>query len=100
MRWRLQDGLAVLIDLARVHLVRETWWRETGRWDGPEVHRDPNPKVDMSRTAKKRHERRKCWCGSGHRYTSCHGSIRAEQELAILGLIEDAPAAAPLREAA
>lgn len=100
MRWRLQDGLAVLIDLARVHLVREAWWRETGRWDGPEVHRDPNPKVDMSPTAKKRHERRKCWCGSGHRYTSCHGSIPAEQELAILGLIEDAPAAAPLREAA
>lgn len=89
MRWRLQDGLPVLIDLVRVHLVREAWWRETGRWDGPEVHRDPNPKVDMSPTARKRHERRKCWCGSGYRYTRCHGSISEDHELAILGIHDE-----------
>jgi hypothetical protein len=86
MQWRLQDGLPVLIDLARVHLIREAWWRETGRWDGPEVHRDPNLKVDQSPTARKRYERRKCWCGSGRQYMRCHGSIAAEQELAILGI--------------
>jgi hypothetical protein len=99
MRWRLPDGLGVLIDLVRVHLVREAWWRETGLWDGPEVHRDPNPKA-LSPTARKRHERRKCWCGSGYRYTNCHGSIPAKQELAILGIREEEAPAEVSREAA
>jgi hypothetical protein len=85
MRWRLEDGLANLIDLARVHLVREAWFRETRIWSGPEVHRDPN-KTPIGPMAKKRYERRKCWCGSGLRYTTCHGSILEESELALLGL--------------
>lgn len=86
-------------DLTRVHLVREAWWRETGRWGGPEVHRDPNPSLAMSSTAKKRHERRKCWCGNGQRYTRCHGSMPAAQELAVLGIDDDPTPAERVRAA-
>jgi hypothetical protein len=94
MRWRLEDGLANLIDLARVHLVREAWFRETGIWSGPEVHRDPN-KRPIGLTAKKRYERRKCWCGRGARYTGCHGLIPQAEELALLGLAEAGPGDRP-----
>jgi hypothetical protein len=100
LRWHLQDGLALLIDLARVHLIREAWWRETRHWDGPEVHRDPNPNLSVSRTARLRHERRKCWCGTGHRYTGCHGAMSNDDELVLLGLVEGHPPPAATRHAA
>lgn len=36
-RWLPEDGLLALIDHARVHLFKEAYWRETGRWPGPEA---------------------------------------------------------------
>ena len=36
-RWEPRDGLVALIDLAVLHLFREAWWRETGRWPGAEA---------------------------------------------------------------
>ena len=36
-RWTHSDGLVVLIDLIRLHLIREAWWRESGEWAGPEI---------------------------------------------------------------
>lgn len=40
-RWMPEDGLLSLIDHARVHLFKEAYWRETGRWPGPEApHED------------------------------------------------------------
>jgi hypothetical protein len=84
MRWTLDDGLARLIDLARVHLIRELWLLSTGTWPAPEHHQPPNHplskhKMDLART------RRRCWCGRG-RYTHCHGAISASDELAVLGI--------------
>lgn len=38
LRWTPKDGLADLIEMTRRHLFREGYWRETGRWLGPEVH--------------------------------------------------------------
>lgn len=92
MRWTLRDGLASLIDLTRVHLVKEAWWRATTQWSEYEKHtqpprgdeqrpRDPKP----SRVDRVRLERRRCWCGRG-RYASCHRAVDAEAELAALGL--------------
>lgn len=40
-RWMPEDGLLALIDHARVHLFKEAYWRETGRWPGPEAPHDP-----------------------------------------------------------
>jgi hypothetical protein len=96
LRWTLNDGLATLVDLARVHLIKEAWWRVSGEWDGYEVHRrspagteqKPRPpKQDDGRlsTEKLRQARVRCWCGT-RRYVKCHGAIPAERELAILGL--------------
>ena len=86
MRWRLQEGITGLIDRARVHLLREAWWRSTGRWPAPDIHRPPNPR---SRKSSHRElltsQRRQCWCGR-RRYAECHGAINATQELAELGL--------------
>jgi hypothetical protein len=92
MRWTLQDGLATLIDLSRVHLVKEAWWRVTGEWSEYEKHREPprgdeqrprNPKPNRIDTL--RIDRRRCWCGRG-RYKSCHGRIAPHAELEQLGL--------------
>jgi hypothetical protein len=92
MRWTLRDGLVGLIDLSRVHLVKEAWWRVTGEWPGPERHREPprgdeqrprNPKP--SRVDNIRLERRRCWCGRG-RYKTCHGGIDSRRELEELGI--------------
>lgn len=99
LRWTVKDGLVGLIDLSRLHLIKEAWWRATGEWPGWEKHREPpagderRPKPPRAQgdfrkphTAKWiRYDRRRCWCGSA-RYVKCHGAIPAEQELEILGL--------------
>jgi hypothetical protein len=86
MRWRLQEGLTGLIDRARVHLLREAWWRTTGSWPAPEVHREANPTGKRtSQPTVARYERQRCWCGRG-RYSRCHGAVERAQELAELGL--------------
>lgn len=85
MRWRLQEGLTGLIDRARVHLLREVWWRTTGNWLAPEIHREPNAKgKKLSHREVVMYERR-CWCGRA-RYSKCHGDVDPWQELAELGL--------------
>ena len=43
-RWVFDDGLLSLIGLAMVHLFREAWWRETGKWAGEEVAHGPEAK--------------------------------------------------------
>lgn len=96
LKWTLNDGLVTLIDLARVHLIKEAWWRVTGEWDGYEVHnRSPAGTEQKPRTPKDstgrmpiekiRRARYRCWCGAD-RYAKCHGAIPAAQELEILGL--------------
>lgn len=96
LRWKPKDGLITLIDLSRVHLIKEVWWRVTGEWEGYEVHRrspsgteqKPRPPTDSNgrlSTERLRRARARCWCGSG-RYVRCHGAIPAEQELEILGV--------------
>lgn len=96
LKWTLKDGLVTLIDLSRVHLIKEAWWRVTGEWDGYEVHRrspggtEQKPRVPKDSagrlsTEKIRRARYRCWCGSG-RYVKCHGGIPADEELVILGL--------------
>jgi hypothetical protein len=97
LQWRLEDGLTGLIDLARRHLVHEAWWRETGRWEGPEVHREATS--SSTTLARKRLHRARCWCGSKQAYRVCHGAIPAELELQLLGLVEE-PLNAIVRAAA
>lgn len=37
-RWMFTDGLVALLGLARLHLAREAYWRETrGDWPGPQA---------------------------------------------------------------
>ena len=75
LKWTLRDGIVALIDLSRVHLIKEAWWRATGEWEGYEVHRRPPagteqkprpPKQDGARvsTEKLRLTRVRCWCGT------------------------------------
>jgi hypothetical protein len=86
MRWRLQECITGLIDRARVHLLREAWWRTTRSWPAPDIHREPDVKGKKSSHREVvTHERRRCWCGRG-RYSECHGAIDPGQELAELGL--------------
>lgn len=45
LRWLPEHRLVGLIEMARLHLFREEYWRRTGGWDGgewlgPEVHPD------------------------------------------------------------
>jgi hypothetical protein len=37
LRWVPADGLLTLIELTRVHLFKEAYYRETGEWLGAEV---------------------------------------------------------------
>ena len=88
-QWRLAQGLVELVDLTRLHLLREARFRQTGRWRGPEVHLDDSdvPTNRAFRRALARDGTRlKCWCGSGHRYRRCHGQVAEEREFASLGL--------------
>jgi hypothetical protein len=100
LRWTLKDGLVTLVDLSRVHLIKEAWWRVTGEWEGYEVHtRSPAgteqkprpPKQDDGRlsTEKLRRARVRCWCGT-RRYVKCHGAIPADKELEVLGFARPA----------
>lgn len=99
LRWKLQDGLVTLIDLSRVHLIKEAWWRVTGEWEGYEVHRAPpggteqkprTPKAANDRvpTERLRQVRIRCWCGMS-RYEKCHGAISRDAELEVLGLKDE-----------
>lgn len=36
-QWVPNDGLLSLIEMARIHLYKEAYWRETGEWLGEEV---------------------------------------------------------------
>jgi hypothetical protein len=92
MRWRLQEGITGLIDRARVHLLREAWWRTTSSWPAPDIHREPNAKGKKpSHREVVTYKRQRCWCGRG-RYSECHGAIDPAQELAELGLAPPAGA--------
>ena len=90
MQWRLEHGLVALIDITRLHLLREARFRQTGRWRGPEVHLDDSdaPTNRAYRRALDRDGPRvKCWCGSRRRYIRCHGAVAEQRELATLGLL-------------
>lgn len=39
-RWTWRDGGRVLAGHICAHLIRETWWRQTGEWVGDEVPHD------------------------------------------------------------
>ncbi len=46
LRWLPKHQLVGLVEMARLHLFREEYWRRTGGWDGgewlgPEIHPDP-----------------------------------------------------------
>lgn len=45
-RWVDTDGLVHLIDLVRLHLMREACWRETGEWPGPEITHVPKTSIE------------------------------------------------------
>jgi hypothetical protein len=96
-RWTIEEGLHGLIDRARVHLLKEAWWRVHGRWPSPEVHREPRGTerriTSSDRRRLQRLERQRCWCGH-NRYANCHGAIAAEDELRQLGLVPHAPSIA------
>jgi hypothetical protein len=46
-RWIPRDGLLTLIEMARVHLFKEAWYRETGEWLGDEVPHLHEPRSEM-----------------------------------------------------
>ncbi len=90
LRWTPKEGIVGLIDLARLHLIKESWWRETNQWPGLEYHQEP-PSGDERRPSRRstsseslRLRRQQCWCGDG-RYDSCHGAIPERDELKLLG---------------
>ena len=101
MQWRLERGLVELIDITRLHLLREARFRQTRRWRGPEVHprrlRGPANRA-FRRALHRERPRVKCWCGSGRRYIRCHREIAEERELVALGLLQ--PGAERLTNAA
>jgi hypothetical protein len=43
LRWIPKDGLLSLIEMTRIHLFKEAYWRETGEWLGDEA---PHPTPD------------------------------------------------------
>jgi len=45
LRWVPSDGLLSLIEMTRVHLFKEAYWRETGEWIGEEVPHNQRPQV-------------------------------------------------------
>lgn len=41
-RWVFDDQLLTLLGHIQLHLFRESWWRQSGEWLGPEApHADP-----------------------------------------------------------
>jgi hypothetical protein len=49
-RWVFDDGLVALIGYVIAHLFREAWWRETGKWLGPEAPHDDGRKRELLNT--------------------------------------------------
>jgi len=45
LRWVPSDGLLSLIEMTRLHLFKEAYWRETGEWLGGEVPHDQRPQT-------------------------------------------------------
>lgn len=43
-RWVAADGLLSLIEMTRVHLFKQAYWRETGEWLGEEVSHHQRPR--------------------------------------------------------
>jgi hypothetical protein len=90
-RWTLKEGLHGLVDRARVHLLKEAWWRVHDRWDSPEVHQEPRGTerrvTSSTRRGLLRDDRQRCWCAR-KRYAACHGAINAHDELRQLGLTD------------
>lgn len=43
-RWVSSDGLLTLIEITRVHLFKEAWYRDTGEWLGEEVSHQQRPR--------------------------------------------------------
>lgn len=37
LRWKHDEGLLTLVQIVRVHLWQEAYWRETTEWPGPEI---------------------------------------------------------------
>ncbi|MDX6198990.1 MAG: hypothetical protein QOJ79_2141 [Actinomycetota bacterium] len=47
-RWTADEGVAVLLGMAAVHLFKEAWWRDTGEWLGEEApHGADEPAPDL-----------------------------------------------------
>lgn len=97
LRWRPEHRLVGLIDLARRHLLQESFWRAEEVWDAPEVHAEPRGSeqgrgraTGLMMRRKRLRDREPCWCGAG-RYRNCHGASAPDDELAALGFGLDAP---------
>jgi hypothetical protein len=45
LRWVPGDGLLALVEMTRVHLFKEAYYRETGEWLGDEVSHDRRPRT-------------------------------------------------------
>jgi hypothetical protein len=46
LRWVPKDGLLSLIEMTRIHLFKEAYWRETAEWPGEEApHAVPEAKT-------------------------------------------------------
>lgn len=90
LRWTPDDRIVGLIDLARLHLIKEAWWRATGTWPGLEYHRSPTGDEQRSgrsftQSVRKQLSRQRCWCGTDP-YELCHKTLPLEEELKLLGL--------------
>jgi hypothetical protein len=96
LRWTLKQRMTGLLDITRLHLLKEAWWRVTNDWPSAEVHRHPDERRCSTgkrdgggargRSRHLRHERRACWCGRP-RYTRCHGALDMARERGDLGLL-------------
>lgn len=63
LRWTLPDGLVGLVDLSRLHLIKEIYWRVHDAWPGLEVHRDPAMSSAPPRKRQLATRRQRCWAG-------------------------------------
>jgi hypothetical protein len=93
LRWALEDGLIGLVDLARLHLIKEARWRATGHWPGLEYHPRPGSSethrgsaTKISESGRNRLAHQRCWCGRA-RYSSCHEALPSDDELAKLRIV-------------
>lgn len=75
-RWRPEDGLRRLFDLARRHVTGEYIWRTTGRWpveEAPHGRTDPTaPTPSLALPPLRKPGRNEpCTCGSGRKAKRC-----------------------------